>query len=312
MTGLTRSLHVFLWSCVIVYIAISSLRINQVDIWWQLPEGLHLLHTWQLPTQAPAAFGLPPSPYFDDYAGYELILAIIYHIGGFVGIWVIFAFAFLGIFFLPLITSPKKHRDLGLLSTLLFLAAAILMLNRFEERPDTMGSLLLVILICLLRSRTLESLDWRHLLALFTIFLFWTNTHSSFIIGLFVLFLWLAQECLIGRPFNPKLIPSGKAGLVAGIALCACALNPYGVWRFCFPFLQQIDPGSTALSLEMQPVVLYSAPGIAIFLASLLLFFGLLSPKRPPLWLCCFALVALIMTIKSFRYVNFLAVALLF
>ncbi|HEX4141231.1 MAG TPA: hypothetical protein VHY09_12850, partial [Candidatus Methylacidiphilales bacterium] len=83
MTNLARPLRIFLWSYVFLYAVFSSLSITQVDVWWQLAEGQHILTTWTLPTQPVAAFGLTATPYFDEYAGYEVVLALLYHIAGF-------------------------------------------------------------------------------------------------------------------------------------------------------------------------------------------------------------------------------------
>ncbi len=70
-----------LWCALVAGIAVMSLGVRQVDLWWQLPEGLSIIRTHHLPTQPPAAFGLPAQPYFDEYGLYEIGLGALYLLG---------------------------------------------------------------------------------------------------------------------------------------------------------------------------------------------------------------------------------------
>ena len=69
MPTMQRAFQTFWWSYVLIFVVFSSFQITQIDLWWQLPEGLQILRTGHLPTQPVAAFGFPASPYFDEYAG---------------------------------------------------------------------------------------------------------------------------------------------------------------------------------------------------------------------------------------------------
>src|ERR1700677_4760322 len=121
--NLARALRVFVGSYVFLYAVFSSLSITQVDVWWQLAEGQHILHTGTLPTQPVAALGLPATPYFDEYAGYEVVLALLYHLAGFVGLWAAFSAVFLTILFLPAATTSQKYPSFDLASILALAAA---------------------------------------------------------------------------------------------------------------------------------------------------------------------------------------------
>src|SRR5271167_697904 len=130
MRNLNRSLQIFLWSYAFIYVVSCSLQITQVDLWWQLSEGAHILRTWTLPSGPVAAFGLPATPYFDEYAGYEMVLALLFKIGGFPGLSMVFAAVYLAILFLPVATSGQKYPAFDFSSTAAVLFAGILMKER--------------------------------------------------------------------------------------------------------------------------------------------------------------------------------------
>ena len=313
MSDLGRTLNLFLASFVFLFVIICSLEITQVDIWWQLVEGQRLLHHWHLPTQPAAAFGLPARPYFDEYAGYEVVLAVLYRIAGFGGIWFLFIAVYLLIMFLPMLGVAKKQPAFSLLSTLAFLLAGILLRGRLEQRPELIGVLLLVLLFLILRPAQLASFSRRDYGWLFVIFAVWSNTHSTFIIGLFALGLWLGCEMIFKSGEMEISTLLRPAVLVAGTAVLATLVNPYGPRRLLFPFWQASDPGSTALSVEMWPLSdFHSVFGMMILSAGGLLVIAFATSRRPPVWLLLFSIFAFVLALKSTRFISLLSVALLF
>lgn len=313
MKNILESLQLFLWSYVFIYVSLCSLQITQVDIWWQLSEGMHLLHTFSLPIQPAAAYGLPASPYFDEYAGYEIVLVLIYKIAGFFGIWIFFIVIYLAIIFLPSLISRQSNLTFHFFSTLALLLAALLLRGRLEQRPEVVGSLLQVCLMLVLRKWNLETMTPKSLFPLFLIFLVWSNTHSTFVIGLITLSLWIGCEMILKFRNVPIKLLIKNAFLITATALLAVAFNPYGIQRLFFPFIQALDPGSTALSPEMWPIVSFrSAAAMCVLAAIILLAWGLLTSKKFSLWLILFSFFSVCMCFKSFRFVNLLAIALLF
>ena len=313
MTNLNRSLQIFFWSIAFIYVVSWSLIITQVDLWWQLSEGARILQTWTLPTAPAGAFGLPAAPYFDEYAGYEVVLALLFKIGGFPGLWMIFAAIYLGIMFLPVAASTQKYPAFDFSSTAAMLSAGLLMRERLEQRPELVAGLLLVVLMVILRKSLLEKITARTLATLFFLFVAWTNTHSTFVIGFFTLGLWIACEVFL--KFRTVPFPTLLRGTVSmsGVALIAAMVSPYGPRRLLFPFMQAFDPGSTALSPEMWPINDFSSvAGILAMIAILLLAWGILTTRGVPLWLMLFSLFAVIISVKSFRFINILAIAVLF
>ena len=313
MRNLNRSLQIFLWSYVFIYVVSCSLQITQVDLWWQLSEGSRILRDWALPTGPAAAFGLPATPYFDEYAGYEAVLALLFKIGGFPGLWMFFAAVYLATLFLPIATSGRKYPAFDFCSTAAMFFAGILMKERLAQRPELVGGLLLVLLMVTLRKSHLEKITSRTLAVLFFLFLVWTNTHSTFVIGFFTLGLWLTCEMILKfRKFPFRLLLRGAFSM-SGVALIATMLNPYGPWRLLFPFIQAFDPGSTALSPEMWPVTdLGTTEGVLILIAIAFLAWGLLTTRGVPLWLILFSFFSVLISFKGLRFIHFPAFAILF
>ena len=303
--ALDRTLRGVLWIALALGIAAMSLGVRQVDLGWQLPDGLAILSTHRLPTEPTVAFGLPAVPYIDEYGLYEVGLASLFQLGGFGAIHAAFAAAFLLIFVLPFVGAGRGPRDLT--AAALVVCAALFVVNRFEQRPEIVGVLLLVLLLRLLR-RT-RTIDGGFLLRLALLLAVWTNVHSSYLIGLLALVLWLAHRALLAGS-SPR-IPGAACALAAVIACGAVLINPYGIGRVAFTFAQQFDVGSNLLSREMWPVWEQSHRVQAVMAASgIVLVVALRS--RPPAWLAGLAGTLFILTLLNIRQMSFLAAGLLF
>jgi hypothetical protein len=313
MPNVPRALRIFVWSYVFVYAVFTSLSITQVDLWWQLAEGQHILHTGTLPTQPVAAFGLPAAPYFDEYAGYEVVLALIYHVTGFVGIWAVFSAVYLAILLLPAATTGRKYPSFDLASILALASAILLIHPRLQQRPELVGVLFQVLLMILLRASSLEKITRRLIICLFLIFVAWSNTHSTFLFGLFTLGLWIANEAWRLWKTIPLMVLVRRGAMLVLLAVIASAVTPYGPRRLLFPFLEASDFGSTSLSPEMWPILTY--PPVVLELTAIglvLLVWGILTTRPMPLWLIAFSIFSLVISLKSFRFIDFAAISMLF
>ncbi len=305
--ALNRTLRAIFWAALALGIAAMSLGVRQVDFWWQLPDGLAILATHHLPTAPTTAFGLPATPWVDEYSLYEIGLALLDQLGGLGLIHVAFASVFLLIFALPFASTGYQPRDLR--AGALVALAALFVINRFEQRPEIIGVLLLVILLQLLR-RTQE-LNRGFLLRLGLIMAVWTNVHSSYLVGLLALACWLVLR-VAGRDTTARWsLPAGVFTLA--IACASILINPYGAGRIAFTFAQQGDPGSNLLSPEMWPVW-DQAAGVQRLMAltAVALVAALISRPRPPLWLGALASILFLLSLFNIRHISFLAVALLY
>ena len=252
-----------------------------MDIWWQIPEGFRILSTFHLPTHPVGAFGLPANPYFDEYAGYEVVVACVYQATGFMGIWILSVSTYLAIMFLPSLYARKDSPTFNILSCLVLLFASVLMRERLDQRPELVGTLLQVLLMVWLRSCKLEDVPLQKLLLLFVIFAAWANVHSSFTIGWFTLALWAACEFGVKLKVFPVRLLVRNGSILGAVALLATLFNPYGITRLWFPFAQVFDPGATILSPEMWPIdSAFGVSGICVLIASVFLAWIFLTSKK--------------------------------
>jgi hypothetical protein len=331
-----RTLRVVLWCALIIGIAITALGVRQVDLWWQLPEGLSILHDGRLPVAPPAAFGLPHQPYVDEYSLYEITLALLDRVGGFGAIWLAFVATYLLNFAIPLATARGMRRDWISLTCLAL--AGIFMVNRYEQRPEIVGALLLVLLLRLIGAGTLSASDRdsgrlpsavrrpevdgyplrqtpefspSFLLHMALLFAVWTNVHSSYVVGFLALFLWLLERVFLSTGASRWNFRQGTITL--GTACAAVLVNPYGWQRVAFTFGQEHDLGSNLLSREMWPAWDQPLPAQALLLVSAIVLAAACVPRnRPAPWLIVFACAMLALSVHSIRHISFLAVALLF
>jgi hypothetical protein len=107
---INRSLGLVLWCALLVGIVLMSFGERRVDLWWQLTDGLALLDWYHLPTAPLVAFGFPNQPFVDEYSLYEIVLALLFYLGGFTAIHAAFIAVYLLIFAVPLFTARGIRR----------------------------------------------------------------------------------------------------------------------------------------------------------------------------------------------------------
>jgi hypothetical protein len=304
---LQRALGLILGVALVVAIALTSFGERRVDFWWQLPQGLSILATHHLPAQPPDAFGAPRQPFVDEYSLYEIGLALLDQLGGFTAIHLAFLAVYFAIYLVPLLGGRTLRCDP--LSAGLLALATLFLINRHEERPELVGVLLLVLLVALLR-RT-HDCSPGFLLRLALLFAIWTGVHSSYVIGLTALVLWLGDRACATEPAARWSL--ARAALVFVVAAGALLINPYEAGRIVFTFEEENDIGSNLLSREMWPAWDQTPGTIALVAATaILLGFAIVRQPRPARWLAALAVGLFLLALAHIRHMSFLSVPLLF
>lgn len=231
-------------------LTIASLRcIWNSDFWWQYATGRLI-----------ADSGIPQSDVFSHTkAGAEWIelrwifclgLYYLYEACGAAGVILAQCMVMLASF--AILTSIFLKREnlpaAALVLTLAVLAAS----QRFQSRPEQVTYLLIAVFLYVIQRARDGRTAWAWILPPLQIV--WTNAHTLFILGPFLVGFWLMSE-LFDRFRSPRGSEAAEshatgrwriAALVFALTFAACLLNPYGLRGLAFPFLLATEIHGTA------------------------------------------------------------------
>src|ERR1700690_2706899 len=245
------------------------------DLWWHIKVGQNILATHHWPTTDPFSFTVAGDPWIAyEWLG-DVLLGTVAGLGGLVGLEILlFALAsavMLALYAYTTLRSGNSKAGFVTSGVLCSLAFA-----SFSLRPQMLGYLFLVLtLIALERFRQGKQ---RSAWFLPVLFMIWINTHGSWVIGLAVLFAFLASglvEFRLGSIQARRWNSTERIRLEAILllALAAIPLTPYGTRLAAYPFTVASNlPLNVANILEWQPMP-FNILGGKLFLAAVLAFF---------------------------------------
>lgn len=257
-----------------VFGAVRSFNVDP-DLWWHIKTGEMILSTHRWATTDPYSYTAKGMPWMScEWLG-DVIFATVYRLGGLRGmeaLLVVLASAvILALYAFATLRSGNSKAGFVAAAVLLTLANA-----SFNLRPQMMGYLFLILtLIALERFRQGKQ---RAVWGLPVLFMIWTNSHGSWIIGLGVVALYIAcglASFQVGsleaqRWSRPERL---RLEMVFMLSLAAVAVTPYGVRMAAYPFTVASSlPISVANILEWQ-VMPFNLVGGKIFLVLVLGFF---------------------------------------
>jgi tetratricopeptide (TPR) repeat protein len=215
-------------------------RIISVDVWWQIRAGEWILQNG-FPQVDPFNYVAPDLKWIEMRWLYSVFTYLVFEGLG-LNALIVAKIIFLGLtFFLLGRFYQGKHHWVILLGLFLTLAAVH---QRFFVRPELVSYLLIVFfLFCLYRYREEGHRRWLYPIPLVQIL--WVNTHTLFILGpiliwLFALAEWLGPK-ILGRLWLPEIqkqMTSSQLRPVFGTALAVILVslvNPYFVEGAIFP-----------------------------------------------------------------------------
>lgn len=285
------------------------------DIWWQLKTGEWIM-AHGIPRTDPFSYAFPDRSWIELRWLFTVLAYGLFRVGG-VNLLILSKGAvLLGAFGLLGWLRPRTPTWVLVLASLLTLAAAH---NRFFVRPELVTYLFLpLFLLCLFRYRQSGRVNWLFPLPLVQVV--WTNSHTLFILGPVLLWLFAMGEGMLLwlRPRLPKPVNSNqlavnrawwqKVVVAAAFVTLACFLNPYGLQGALFPFqlLREIGQGhsfSTLIDEFRSPLAFAGWNLTFVSFILLILISGAsfaLNKKRMPL--------SLALIWAAFLYLAFLAV----
>jgi hypothetical protein len=208
------------------------------DVWWHIKVGQDILRTHSWPTVDPYSFTAAGTPWIAyEWLG-EALLALVWKWGGNLGLFVLLTLVtsavILGLYYYGTLRSGSSKAAFAsafALSSLAFLS--------FTLRPQMFGYCFLVLLLIVLEwfRRGVSWAIW----TLPPLFLFWVNTHGSFIVGIGVLVVFL---CCGLKSFELGSVQAVawtakqriQLELALLLSLAMLSITPYGTRLAVYPF----------------------------------------------------------------------------
>jgi hypothetical protein len=263
------------------------------DLWWHVRIGQDILATRHWPTVDPYSFTVGGNPWIAyEWLG-DVLIGSVARMGGLLGLeillFVVATAVMLALYSYSTLRSRNSKAGFVTSGVLCSLAFA-----SFNLRPQMIGYLYLVLtLIALERFRQNKQ---RAIWFLPVLFLLWINTHGSWVIGLGVVFAFLASglfEIQWGSVETHRWTPSQRTKLetVFLLSLAVIPITPYGTRLAAYPFtVASTLPLNVGNILEWQSMP-FNIVGGKLFLVIVLGFF--LAQIIAPLKLRLFELVLL-------------------
>ncbi len=286
--------------------------IADLDLWWLLKAGEHMVATRTLLTADPFSWTAAGRPWLNHAWGFELVLYGVYALAGFRGL------GLLGPLF-ALVTFALLYRTLrrdGIAAgwALGVVAGAALLTRGFwTPRPQVVTYLALAALWAVVweyREGREDRLAWLPpLLAL------WANLHGGFLVGLGVLGLaavgQVADALFDGGAEAPRVASARRLLAVWVLSAAAALANPFHARALLFPLHVVGDRAAKDAILEwLSPAFHY--PELRLFEVLLLLLLGLpwLGRRRPLLGDVGLLLAFVYLSLDAIRNIPLLVVVL--
>jgi len=239
------------------------------DPYWQIVVGEWMLDHHRVPTWDLFSYTMPGAPATTQEWGAELIVAVIYRLGGWAGL-VLLAATIFGVT-LAYVARFLLRRLEPLHAVTLTCLAGAMMFPLSMARPHAMVWPLVAIWVAKLveTAESRRSPPWW----LLAVICLWANLHGSFLLGLALIVPFAlesalgARQCLPGADYR-RLVR--RWALFFAAALACVLINPVGYHALLFPFHMLAMKSVLALISEWRSPDFEQPQGLAIWLLALL------------------------------------------
>ena len=289
---------------------IDNRGIADPDIWWHLRNAEYLLKTHHFVRADMYSYTVTGTPWINHEWLTEIPYYVAWRLWGFRGIFLLMValveIILLSTYYLGSLVSGNSKAA--------FLAswlALILMTVSFGPRTLLFGWIYLVLLLVIL---------WRYkqhgkgsLWLLPPLFLFWVNSHGSWLIGMVVLSIFILTGLrdislpgLEGARWTPTQLK--RLLLVTALTVAALFINPYGYKLVFYPFDLAFRQTLNVSSIqEWASVDFHTVRGKVLIAATLLVFILILVRKQR--WRLEWFVLLLFALYSALTYVRFLFLA---
>ena len=258
------------------------LRWVESDTLWHITVGDLILKTHTWPAHDIYSFTVHGSPWIAyEWLG-EVIMALAWRAGNMQGLAVLMmalaSVIILALFYLAYLGSRNVKSAFAACAVLLPLAAI-----SWTLRPQLLGYVFLIVTLIVLR-RFRQGFK-KSLWILPLVFLLWTNSHGTFVLGFGVLGIyWLSglKEFQFGDIYSRQWTPRERRRLelIALLCLLASVITPYGTRLAAYPLeMAGSQPMIIQIIQEWQPLALASSYG-KLFLLLIVTFWMFVIIRR--------------------------------
>lgn len=230
-----------LFISVFLYLAIPGDKgelLGDGDTGYHIRAGEYILNTLFVPKMDMFSFITPALPWTAHEWLSEVIMALLHQLGGLTAVVIAFALmiaASARIFF-RIVRLEGNNILLSIAACITFVALAKV---HWLARPHIFSLILLLVWYRLLDDFQYRQQNRLWLLPL--MMLLWVNLHGGFVIGLAIIGVYFAGNCLLFFADKQQWKNSGKErtlvlGRIFGISVITCLANPVGYHILLFPF----------------------------------------------------------------------------
>ncbi len=220
----------------LIFLFASRLNVDY-DLGYHLKTGEWILQHHAFPDKDKFTYTVPQNDYIDSHWLYQVILFLLFRIGGYAGLSFLNVLLILAVFAL-IFTRMRKTGCPAWLLFLLFFPAILAMEIRFLIRPEVLSWLFLSLDLIALDLWAEKRKNFLFILPL--VQLIWTNSEGLFVLGWVVMGAYFISLYLQTRRVDLPLL---KAFL---LSLALSFLNPYFLKGVAFPLelFTRFDPSN--------------------------------------------------------------------
>ena len=211
-------------------VALAVWRLDDDDTWWHLASGRLIVAEHVVPTHDPFSYTASTRPWIDLQWMFQLALFGAYVVAGIPGVTLMTAACAVVVFaILYRIVRPAGR----LAATSALLLTLLVTYERFMVRPEIASLVLFAWYLALLEAYPANG-RWVWLIV--PLQALWVNVHALFVTGLVLVFTYAVGRTLMWLwNRGDGALALRRLWCVAGGALAACWLNPYGTQGALFP-----------------------------------------------------------------------------
>ena len=249
-----------LWTCLAIALPVLAAllaSLSAVDLAYHLRAGDEILGTRAIPRVDGWTFTADGLPWFDQQWGSQVILSIVYRVGGWTGL-ALFRAGLVGVVFGAVLLIGLRRGMSPRNAALLALGAFAVAAPALALRPQLLGMACFAILLVPVSDRRRRpALLW----AIPVLAIVWANLHGSFFLAPLVLGLaWLEDAAERSARARRTLL----VALVSAVAACVTPFGP-AVWAYAVGL--STNPEVTRRISEWQPTTIRDGTGILFFLS---------------------------------------------